>query len=92
METTFILKLCSCTIIHVRLGDAFDITHLGCSEFEIPTFAVYAPLSKTNTSLLVAILHFLQFNYGFLPAMYFTKQHHTHTQYGRISDITGSAA
>jgi hypothetical protein len=68
------------------------ITYLGCSEFEIPTFAVYAPLSKTKTSLLIAILHFLQFNYGFLPAIYLKKQHNTHTQHGQISDITGSSA
>jgi hypothetical protein len=53
---------------------------------------VYAPLSKTNTSLLIAMSHFLQFNYRFLPAIYLIKQHNIHTQHGQSSDITGSSS
>jgi len=33
------------------------VTYLGSSAFETPTFAVQAPLSKTNTSFVTAILH-----------------------------------
>jgi len=61
----------------------YYVTYLGSSAFESPTFAVHAPLSKTNTSFVTAILHcyFIDWNTTKNSQRYLTSLHisqHTH--------------